>query len=118
MERKITFKVISFIFLFLFILGISSSYSQMGVGSVQGQVLNQNRMPIPGLTLFLVHPSLGRSHPVFSDNMGGFIFYNIPFQQRYYLEIYWGNRLIYRQICPGPTPQVSFQNLGQMVLPF
>lgn len=67
------------------------------VGSLAGVVLNQGNYPIPGLTISLVHPLIGRSYPSITDNLGRFSFSNVPLRNDfYYIEIYWGNTLLYR----------------------
>jgi hypothetical protein len=65
---------------------------------VQGQIIaRSNNMPAPGLTVSLAHPNLGRSAPSMTDVYGRFIFYGIPIiQEPYFIEVYWGNQLIYR----------------------
>ncbi len=68
-----------------------------GRQAVSGTVVNAANRPIPGLTVSLVHPSVGRSHPTFTDSSGRFTFSNVPVRQEpYYLEIYWGQQLLYR----------------------
>lgn len=65
--------------------------------TLQGNVLNGSNRGIPGLTVFLVHPVLGRSSPSFTDVSGHYFFSNVPLRpEPYYLEIYWGQRLLYR----------------------
>ena len=65
---------------------------------VQGQLISRNNnYPAPGLTVSLIHPELGRSAPAISDSNGIFIFYGIPIMQtQYFLEVYWGSQLIFR----------------------
>lgn len=80
-------------------LSISSPATGQGPGRqvVSGTVVNGMNRPIPGLTVSLVHPSAGRSHATFTDSSGRFTFSNIPVQREpYYLEIYWGQQLLYR----------------------
>ncbi len=65
----------------------------------------QGGAPVPGLLVSLVHPELGRSVPVYTDNFGNFTMGNIPIMNTpYYLEVYWGQRLIYRNtvLIQGP----------------
>ena len=72
--------------------------AQYGYATVQGSFCStQTGQGAPGLTVSLVHPSLGRSVPVFTDGWGNFIMGNIPIDPvPYYIEVYWGQRLIYR----------------------
>jgi hypothetical protein len=65
---------------------------------VQGQVRNGAGYPIPGLTVSLVHPVVGRSYPSLTNEYGVFSFSNVPARSDpYYLEIYWGSTLVFRQ---------------------
>lgn len=83
--------------LFLMLFGTASAQ----VGSLTGAVVNQQDHPIPGLTVYLVHPEAGRSSPSITDSSGRFYFYNVPLRKDlYYIEIYWGRDLIYRQSIP------------------
>ena len=65
---------------------------------IYGQVISQSRGPVGGVTVSLVHPSLGRSTPVFSQQNGYYFFSNVPTGQTYYIEAYWGNTLLYRGV--------------------
>ena len=68
----------------------------MGV-PVYGQLLSRNSGPVPGCTSYLVHERLGRSTPSRTDNDGRFGWTAIPVRpEPYYLELYWGSKLIYR----------------------
>jgi hypothetical protein len=66
---------------------------------VQGQVLSRSSgAPVPGVSAYLVHRVLGRSALSYTDTYGRFGWSAIPAQaEPYYLEIYWGQNLIYRQ---------------------
>jgi len=67
-------------------------------GTVSGVVLSSRQTPIPGLTLYLVHPVLGRSSPSYTNPQGQFSFISVPLRNDpYYLEIYWGKQLLYRK---------------------
>ena len=65
---------------------------------VSGQVISSaNQKPIPGLTVQLLHPQLGRSQPAVTDRNGFFTFYDIPQRDTpFYLEILWGKEPVYR----------------------
>ena len=68
-----------------------------------------NGNPIPGLTVFLVHPQLGRSFPTLTNWRGEFVFANIPYAGPYYLEIYWGSQIVYRGIVVVPSqPRIIY----------
>jgi hypothetical protein len=69
-----------------------------GFAPVQGQLISRNQGPVPGVTVFLLHPVLGRSAPSVTDGYGRFGWSAIPIRrEQFFLEIYWGERLIYRQ---------------------
>jgi hypothetical protein len=81
--------------------------AQDPVAPVDGVVLdNHTGTGAPGLTAYLIHPVLGRSAPTLTDAGGHFAWSAIPMRSEpYYLEIYWGTNLIYRQqlLVPGPV---------------
>jgi hypothetical protein len=53
---------------------------------------------VSALTVYLYHPTLGRSHPRFTDFNGDFIFERVAFSNTdYYLEVYWGSTLMHRE---------------------
>lgn len=73
---------------------------------VHGQLVSRNRGPVPGVTASLVHNRLGRSAPSVSDAYGRFGWSAIPVRpEPYYLEFYWGQKLIYRNalMVSGPV---------------
>jgi hypothetical protein len=77
---------------------------QSGV-PVHGQLLSQQRGSVPGVTTYLVHPVLGRSLPSVTDAQGRFGWSAIPVRpEAYFLEMYWGTRLIYRSALPVRGP--------------
>ena len=72
---------------------------------VRGQLVSHDRGPVPGVTVSLVHSVLGRSAPALTDGSGRFGWNAIPVRpEPYYLEMYWGQRLIYRNwlLVNGP----------------
>lgn len=72
---------------------------------VQGQLISRLHGPVPGVTVFLVHSVLGRSAPTFTDAYGRFGWGAIPIRpEPYFLEVYWGPNLIYRQPILVSTP--------------
>jgi len=80
---------------------------------LSGTVTNQTGQPLPGLTISLVHPIVGRSFPVISDPSGHFNFRNISVQQdSYFIEISWGPTLLYRK----PLKIQQSIDLGKIVL--
>ncbi len=64
---------------------------------LEGRVTNGSSRPVAGLTVFLVHPAEGRSFPRITDANGRYAFQNVPLVgDEYYLEVYWGDELMYR----------------------
>jgi hypothetical protein len=64
---------------------------------LEGYVKDAASAPIPGLSVYLVHPSVGRSYPRITDSTGHFVFHDVPYApDPYYLEVYWGKTLMYR----------------------
>jgi len=98
--------------LVLSVLGLGA-YAQ-SYASVQGQVLtSQNNEPIPGLTVSLVHPQLGRSVPAVTNEAGEFYFFNIPIHEdTYYIEIFWGNELVYRSSLSVNSGNISLGSIS------
>ena len=85
----------------LVLTAIPDAVAQMPVGTpvtVQGSFCSrQNGAPVPGLTVSLVHPVIGRSVPAYTDQFGNFVLYNVPVRpDQYYIEVYWGPNLIMR----------------------
>jgi hypothetical protein len=88
-------------------LAFTANHAQaMGQAApVQGQLLSRSHGAVPGVTAYLVHPVLGRSAPSYTDLYGRFGWGAIPIRpEAYFLEIYWGQNLFYRQpiVVHGP----------------
>jgi len=89
---------------------------------VHGQVISRNvNGPASGLTVFLVHQAMGRSTPSFTDANGRFGWVAIPVSgPPYFLELYWGQQLIYRQPIrvAGPTilPTIVLSAYGMVAI--
>lgn len=67
--------------------------------SISGVVYSARTGALPGVTVSLVHPYVGRSRPSISDVYGIYSFPGVPPQaDPYYIEAYWGNTLIYRNL--------------------
>jgi len=101
---------------FMVILGLTmflcEANSQTPTSTVGGLIINQQNVPIPGLTVYLVHPIVGRSYPCITDNYGHYIFYNVPIRpDPYYIEVYWGKELLYRQALYVKTAVVQFPTI-------
>jgi Carboxypeptidase regulatory-like domain len=83
--------------LLLLLILLPAVGAQAQTAAVSGRIVRGDGSPVPGLTVSLVHPQIGRSQPISSDETGHFVFYNVPIHpEAYYVEIYWGERLIYR----------------------
>ena len=69
------------------------------VAPVEGVLIDgRTGTPAPGLLVSLIHPVLGRSAPSFTDPYGRYGWFAIPMRpEPYYLEVYWGPNLIFRQ---------------------
>jgi len=90
-----------FLFLLTFFF-FSQLNAQLGnTGEVSGRVLlerNNNVVPVPGLTVYLVCGRYGRSVAKITDNRGKFSFREIPLNGNpYYLEVYSNRELLYRR---------------------
>ena len=81
------------------ILLAATSTTAFGQGvPVSGTVMNSFGRPVPGLAVSMIHPIFGRSSPAFTDAFGQYTVWNVPPNPiPYYIEVYWGNQLIYRQ---------------------
>jgi len=105
--KTIRLKIPLIIAVLLFSLTLFSNLVLAENYTVQGLIVKApNNTPIPGLTVSLIHSALGRSVPATTDQFGRYVFYNIPARQEpYYMEIYWGKQLVYRDeiIVNGPT---------------
>ncbi|MEI8031082.1 MAG: hypothetical protein WCH35_14985 [Comamonadaceae bacterium] len=90
------------------VLGASMAGAQAAGASVpvQGQVLSRSSGgPVPGVRAVLVHQQLGRSALSYTDAYGHFGWSAIPIRpEPYFLEIYWGQQLIYRQPVTVKSP--------------
>ena len=99
--RKKIFFLITLIFVLTYTFGASeTALSARGEGVIQGTVVDSKNKPIPSLKLYLIHHKLGRSFPVATNRLGKFVFSDLPVNKTYYLEIYWGKKLVYRKRCP------------------
>lgn len=99
--------LIAFALNLLLMAGSQSLAQSMGATvPVHGQAFARSvNGPAPGLTVFLVHQAMGRSAPSFTDANGRFGWTAIPVSaQPYFLELYWGQRLIYRQPIQVRSP--------------
>ncbi len=84
------------IFVVMAVVACSSAPAQTGP-PIYGTVTSKTRGPLSGVTVSLIHPKLGRNTPAFTDAKGYYFFTNVPAGQTYYVEAYWGNKLLYRE---------------------
>ncbi len=83
------------LWIFLFHISLLPTQAE----TLSGAVVNQSKTPIPGVTVSLVHPQVGRGFPTTTNSSGRFFFPSVPrVDTPYYLEIYWGSQLIYRNL--------------------
>ncbi len=94
------FSVIASVFLLCLLFNVVPSEA----ASMSGAVVNKTGQGIPGLTVSLAHPAVGRSYPCTTDELGRFVLNGIPPRpEPYYLEIYWGDQLVYRNVYRIPN---------------
>jgi hypothetical protein len=75
----------------------STASAQPELTAIDGYVKDQQFQPLRGVTTYLVHPTKGRSQPVFTDANGYYAFSSVPLAlDSYYIEVYWGRNLLYR----------------------
>jgi hypothetical protein len=80
------------------VMAVCGSAHAQGGPPIHGTVISQSRGgPVSGITVSLVHPTLGRTTPVFTQADGYYSFTNVPPGQTYYIEAYLGDKLLYRQ---------------------
>lgn len=98
-------RAIFFITLIMLLALVMDASAQ--VGFVSGEIRTRSNQPIPGLTVSLVHPVVGRIPSTSITNAAGrFFIDNVPQRSDpYYLEIYWGKTLRFRNtvIVNGPV---------------
>ena len=76
--------------------------------TVSGRVIYRDSgRPIPGLSVYVVHPVAGRSRSVATDSQGHFLVADVPpTHDTYFIEIYWGSTLKYRKSLSVSDPNV------------
>lgn len=69
---------------------------------IAGRVVNSVGVAIPGLTVQLQNQEVGPSAPTVTGPAGEYVFTDVPTQVRvpYFIEVWWGQRLVYRDIVP------------------
>jgi Carboxypeptidase regulatory-like domain len=97
------------IFVAMAVAAWSSTRAQTGPTGppVYGTVSSKTRGPLSGVSVSLVNPTLGRNPPAFTDAKGYYFFTNVPPRQTYYIEAYWGSKLLYREKLDYQSGSVS-----------
>jgi hypothetical protein len=88
-------------------LVFSATAQQSGYATLSGAVVDRQGHPVPGLSVSLIAEK-GQINPVTTDRNGRFVFANVRIGRVYYVEIYWGRDLMYRQ----PVTLSRALNLG------
>jgi hypothetical protein len=69
----------------------------------QGQIVNHAGQPLPGCIVFIASPEY-RTPPAITDSSGDFqITMPLVGTEEYFVEVYWGRRLMYRKPLPVPN---------------
>ena len=77
-------------------------------GVVEGKVVDSLNRPIPGVSVTIFNNQNGRSDISKTNDSGRFTIYNVPMRQTYYIEVHWGEKLIYRnKIRVDTTSEVN-----------
>jgi len=100
-------RLLIFVLVMIAVMAYGNACAQT-VAPIYGQVISQTRGAVSGVTVSLVHPTLGRSTPVFTDSQGHYFFANVPSQGTYYVEAYWGSKLLYRGTVNYSGGSVSY----------
>ena len=105
-------KHFSLVLLLVIVICLTAAAQRQGGGvAVSGLVVDRQERPAPGLAVFLVCQQ-GKNGPSITDRYGHFLFTNIPSGQSYFIEVYWGRDLMYRQ----PIRVNADTNLGTIRL--
>jgi hypothetical protein len=90
-----TFKL--FIIVCVVASGVHALRAQVPAPAISGVVYSNQRGPVGGVTVSLVHPVIGRSVPVLSAPNGSYFFVNVPPRgEPFFIEAYWGQQLLFR----------------------
>ena len=82
------------------------------LNNVSGKISSSKKgVGIPELSIYLVHPTHGRSSVRKTSESGSFEFQDLPFHSKndkdfFYIEVYWGDDLYYQNsffLKPGPN---------------
>lgn len=101
-RRDMNPRVFIFLIAIALLVPCGSALSQGGLAQAQGgpaiygKVTSKTQGPVGSVTVSLVNTTLGRNTPAFTKADGSYFFRNVPAGQTYYIEAYWGNKLLYR----------------------
>ncbi|MGH8094629.1 MAG: carboxypeptidase-like regulatory domain-containing protein [Chthoniobacterales bacterium] len=114
--KSLSHSLAGLFFLGAILFGATAATAQTApVSLVEGYVYRSSGQPVPGVTVSLVHPAVGRSSPAITNPGGYYYFSNVPMRaDPYYIEVYWGTQLLYRNTFLANAPRVS---LATIVLP-
>jgi hypothetical protein len=99
----------AFLILLFQVLLSTNLFTQVPLPAVWGTVYSYQTGALPGVTVSLAHPLIGRSVPSVTNMQGLYSFSNVPPQQQpYYIEAYWGNALIYRGVVSYQGGSIRF----------
>jgi len=93
---------------FLF-FGTSVIYVNAQESVIQGRVINAEGRTVPGVTVSIFHPNHQRRYSALTDAGGQYIIYGVRKRPSpYFIEVYWGDRLIYRARIQVNGPAVQW----------
>jgi hypothetical protein len=94
--QRLTFAIL--IFLLASATFTPTTNAQTTTYRVDGRV-TRGAAGVSALTVYLYHPTLGRSYPRFTDLNGYFTFERVAYSSSdYYLEVYWGSTVVHREM--------------------
>lgn len=96
-----------FVLLLTLALVFNAAAQQTGYAALSGAVVDRQGHPAPGLSVSLIGRQ-GKANSVITDKNGRFVFANVALNNEYYVEIYWGRDLMYRQ----PVTLTRALNMG------
>jgi hypothetical protein len=81
----------------LFLILFTASTALCSPVNISGRIMHEDNKGIPGVTVSLFHPNLGRVATFITNSYGDYSFHKIQAKSTpYYIEVYWGKKLIYR----------------------
>jgi hypothetical protein len=93
------------------VLCVAATAQKAQGAALNGMVVDRQQRPVPGLSVVLVMQK-GERAPGKTDKNGRFLIPNVPPGRGYFVEVYWGKDLMYRQ----PVNVAGDTNLGMIRL--